>query len=149
MPVREKVESRLRRMFMGGVWYLHGEPQNMSAADHDAVVEFCQDVYAQVIEGIDWERILLEASGRCEAHGHFDDEGSHSRKEGPCADSIEAALLVYDRPWYGDKGGWDEADQAILHRKHDPKRWSLPDELRTMMAAWIRARRKSQESHES
>lgn len=149
MPVRAKNEEWLVRQFVGSQGFQSGVCFTMPDEDYRAVVEFTENLYHRLIERVDWERVVLEASGRCEALGHFDEGGAHDRREGPCPESISVALLVYDRPMYGDTGGWKEAEAAITeeHAHAHPYRWHMPKELGTMFAAWVRACRKDKKRH--
>lgn len=114
----------------------------MPQEDFDAVIEFTEDLYLRLIEYIDWPRIMLEAQGRCAAYEH-----DHGHREAPCAESVERALLVYERPMFGHGkgyGGWHEADADVEARRvNQPLRYHMPKDLSVMFAAWCRAVRKS------
>jgi hypothetical protein len=152
MPVRVKAIDFLCRQFIGTQWFLHGEVQSMPEADYDAVVEFSNELYDRLVNHIDWNRVLLEAHGRCSALGHFerDHEDRHS-DDRVCGESLAVALRVDDRPFYGvieGDYGWKAAEENLARVRYDPRGWSLPDELKSMFAAWARARRKSINKHE-
>lgn len=142
MPVRAKVEEWLYRELVGTQWFQSGECMSMPQDDFDAVTDYASDLYHELIERIDWKRVLLEASGRCSAFEH-----DH---EGPCAESVERALLCFDRPFYGEKDGtygWADADKnADVWRTPQPVRWNMPKELVPMFAAYVRAIRKSKQA---
>lgn len=148
MPVRAKVEEWLYREFIGAQWFQSGECQSMPQADFDAVTDYASDLYHMIVLQIDWPRVVLEAQGRCAAfeHAHIDGE------RGACAESIEKALLCYDRPFYGEKDGtygWTDADaNAKKWNTPQPLRWEMPKELRSMFAAYVRSIRKSKREKE-
>lgn len=143
MPVRVKTVNFLLDRLIGTQWFQHGVVQSMPPDDYDACREVANELYDRLIHYIDWERVMLEAGGRCAAleHPHLD------RDREVCPESIEIALRVDDRPWYGDGGGWKAAEEDLAEVQYDPRGWSLPKELQAMFAGWARARRKSIQSH--
>lgn len=144
MPTRVKNEEWLSCLLIGGQAFYFGEVQSMPKDDYDAVQGFVAELYSRLVSYVDWERVLLEAAGYCKAMNH-----AHTYPEGPCPEAVEKALLCYDRPFFGEREGaygWDEADAPVS--PHTPRGWFLPKELRPMMAAWVRARRKSIKEHE-
>lgn len=143
MPVRAKNVNFLVDRFIGGQWFKFGEVQSMPQADYDAVVEFANELYDRLIHYTDWERVMLEASGRCAALEH-----DHGRDA--CPESVEIALRIDDRPFYGTSDGiygWKDAEANLAPVVYDQRGWSLPKELSSMFAGWARARRKSIKNH--
>lgn len=153
MPVRSRVEEMLSNEFIGGVTFLFGEPKNVTQEDYDAVMEWAAHLYARVIQRIDWPRVLIEASAICierdhedEPEGRYDDaRQAFGVRKRPCWRCLEVALLSYEHAVADDLTRARNAPGA----RWPPRGWTMPRELRLMMIAWIRARRKSVRDAES
>jgi hypothetical protein len=143
MPVRAKAEEFLSRKLIGGQWYIHGEVQSMPQPDYDAVQEYVQEIFSHLVEHIDWNRVLIEASILHTTREGDDDNEEHNEKASPmddiCPQCLRDALLMYDRP-IADRD-WKAVETPVS--EYPPRPWSLPKELVPMMAAFVRARRKS------
>lgn len=109
MPVRDKIATWLGERF-GGVqtWNgLTGECQTIATDDYYATRDAADVLYVDLVERIDWPRILLESASR---HGSLEDAGIHPKQRGgaiiagTCPDCIRAALLARDRliDWVSD-----------------------------------------------
>lgn len=109
MPVRNKVVTWLGERF-GGVqtWNgLTGECRTIPTDDYYATRDAADALYVDLIERIDWPRILLESISR---HGSLENARVHPAQRGgsvirgTCADCLQAALLARDRliDWVSD-----------------------------------------------
>lgn len=102
MPVRRTIVTWLGEKFMGGQSHNGLTQTCTSIGDAYYLVRDAADAaYCDLVERIDWNRILLEASAR---HGALEDANCHpvSRAYNPagdrlCPDCVRAALLAEDR----------------------------------------------------
>jgi hypothetical protein len=106
MPVRAKAGRYITELFAGGQWFSHGECQTMPHADYEAAREAGDALFEAVVENIDWNRVLIEATSRhlslvvkdCHPPVRgWNPNGSDLEVEKPCAECIREALLAEDR----------------------------------------------------
>lgn len=138
MPERAKAEQRITDLLIGPQRFSFGEIQSMPPGDYAAVREFASEVYGTVVRRLDWGRVMIEAGTRCLAcdHRHL------SYDETPCGESVEVALLMYDRP-FGE--GWQEAEPAPCPQA--PMRFCLSEEQCEAMASWVVDRSEAVRAH--
>lgn len=102
MPVRRTIVTWLGETFMGGQTHNGATATCTSIGDAYYEVRGAADAaYCDLIERIDWNRIMLEASAR---HGSLVDADCHPERhryaphsDEVCPDCIRAALLAEDR----------------------------------------------------
>lgn len=109
MPVRRTVVTWLGEQFMGVQSHngLTGKCTSIGDAYHE-VRDAADAAYCEIIDRVDWHRIMLEASAR---HGALTDADCHSKPRGyhagaddKCPPCVRAALLAEDRliNWVSD-----------------------------------------------
>lgn len=105
MPVRERtVESLVQNVIGHQQWDGRiGEVVTMPQHDYDELREAMDDLFVRFVQEINWNRVELEAYGRCLRLEHV-----HELNETICGESIQHALLACER------GGWrkDSDDES-------------------------------------
>lgn len=103
MPVRVNVITRLVEKMNGGPWVWNGltgliEDDRMSQERYDALIAEADGWYAQIVDQIDWNRVLFEAATRCLRLNHEHDETTAMLfgEEGVCGESLREAALTKD-----------------------------------------------------
>jgi hypothetical protein len=92
MPVRKFVTSVLAEKMRGTHVWVYGVSETITEEQVEDALDVADDIYCHVIQRIDWNRILVEAYGRCSDAGH----GDWRHICGPC---LQAALLATERAW--------------------------------------------------
>jgi hypothetical protein len=134
MPVRAKAEDRISLLLLGGVWFLHGVPQNVPEEDYEAVKALSREIYARA-NAHDWNRVLLEATSIHLSRQRLDESHKDSGlNENVCGDCLRDAVLMYDRIY-----GEGEPKNAPRHLG-DPRGFSVPKYLRTAVGRYARHR---------
>jgi hypothetical protein len=115
MPVREKAISNLMAGLIGDQWYRHGICESMPHKDNQAVSELVEAIYVRLMDRLDWNRVILEASSRHLALEHDRhptvNEISLFGVDGICGECVNEALLALD---FGGKhiGAWKKEPES-------------------------------------
>jgi len=98
MPVRARVGTALAEQVVGAqVWNgLYGECKTMPTDAYDETVAVADVLYERIVDMIDWNRVLIEASSR---HLNLVRDGNHrplryNIMEAVCGFCIQEALLT-------------------------------------------------------
>jgi hypothetical protein len=97
---------------------------SMPEAEYRAHEKAADEEFDAIVNGIDWNRVLLEASGR---HVTLHDENDDPAMRDVCGECVRSALLTWDRnvPWTDTDPGRaigsgmaPVADQEAARREH-------------------------------
>ena len=154
MPVRDKAQATMTEFLVGPMSYSHGIPvggQGVSPEQFEAISDYAEELYCRAITAVDWNRVMLEAAGRCERNrrddpDHYTVEDSFGlAKAGDtllqvvfCPKCLERALLTFNKVGEGE----EETDLPDVHAS---PRWEPPRKLRHLLGEWVLARRKELE----
>lgn len=92
MPVRRQASGWLTEQIVGRqVWDgRNGQCVSIPTEKYDTLESTMDKMFVAFVQQIDWNRVCLEAEGRCLSLDH-----THS--ENACGESIQEALLTLDR----------------------------------------------------
>jgi len=148
-------------MFAGELHTTMGQIVGAYALDEQDfynVMDFVSELFVEVFEAVDFNRVILEASGMCTEKQEADPNhkptvrsrykhDSLIEEHNPdfnlgvefCADCFRLCILRMEK--------WRVMEQAdvakTLPEDHAPKGWKLPGQLAEELAAWLRNRKES------
>lgn len=118
MPERVKAVERAVEKAYDGPWVWNGaigmiDDPSMTQEQYDDATDKVDDIYETVVRHIDWNRVLLDALGRCMTfnHEHCDMRGfGRDMHYMVCGESVQEALLIDETMMTAEK--WKRREQS-------------------------------------
>lgn len=161
MPVRDKAEVAVMPMLAGRAHWTMGQLigfDGLSEEQYWNVADFMGELFVATMEAIDWNRVILEASGMCTEKQTADPDhkpkvqaiykhDSLIEEHNPdfnqdvsfCADCFRLTILRLKK--------WEVMEQAdvaeTLPEERPPEGWVLPRTLARELAEWLEKRKEA------
>jgi hypothetical protein len=163
MPVRDKAEVDILPMFVGELHKTMGQvvgAMGLTEEEFWDVSDFVSELFIAIFNSVDYNRVILEASGMCSEKQAGDEDhkpkiearykhASLIEEHNPefnlgvefCADCFRLCILRIEK-WRVMR---DEDVAKTLPEDHAPEGFQLPLQLAKQFASWCAKRKKSWE----